>query len=829
MLSTENPSDPSCSSSKVSGSRADERGSDHLSLQEGANPAAVGLLEPQSSNFSIRDYVFSSRNKDCCSNWPFPRHLLELCVKHGICDLLPPFERSSSVRAKITCEKPAATTEKNSSYQLHGEPYSNQAELSSSSDDVVSNSLVSAEGPCLISNEDKNDKFVHDDCKLSSTVTTHYAIERNSAKFREPEAVDNLRTVEDIISASTIVSDVMASNVCPVCKTFSSTSNTTLNAHMDQCLAMESDANMLADKIPKLKVKPRKKRLMEDVYAMAPHCTLEDLDRRNGTSWAKDITTAMPIIEANPKLPQVTTRNDNKNEGAVYVDSNGIKLRILSKFDDAPRVISMEESRTAKNAKADKKNKVLVAKYSKKMKLKWKKKKLCFLNLFNDEIQATKEVSLHEEFDHDVVRRPVQLSGEQEQIGRYGFAALQRWPCSKRSNLPKKVRNLVKLSESVETMTTDFESNSVKITENQKKRSLPLKVTLSNAVPLKLSSESVALGSSARSATLNSGTKKLGKHRSLLGMGKRKRELLSKEMSVPEEVTNAVSSHCRVSEQNASEFEVENSIIASDFLEKADDGSSVASKSVNKKEKQTPAELICRGIESSVCLTSNGDPIPSRQRESSSIPLKPPTSDGFRIGPTEKKHKQLPDYQPCCCSMPTAKLKNFRGYSMKQTLSSLDSHPSSNSESVVIPVKESSSVSAKSSSNSILRLMGKNLMVIHSEDSAHHPNTQPPAPPSSLVQSQAPLTNNKGYKPKEIMVIDDTENDDIVSTATLPRASFPVIPYFPLHMQLLNKENAVNRGSSLALPASLWPRPLVFSPHSVTNFSSLFYYPQKLR
>jgi hypothetical protein len=157
------------------------------------------------------------------------------------------------------------------------------------------------------------------------------------------------RRTEDIASNSSSVSDPMASKTCPVCKVFASTSNTTLNAHIDQCLSAESNTELVETVLVKPKVKPRKKRLLEDIYKDAIPYTLEDLDRRNGTNWAVELAMSTVSKEVctenqNPEVVPFDRRGDER-EGDVYVDSNGIKIRILSKCSDAPLVLRDDSSR----------------------------------------------------------------------------------------------------------------------------------------------------------------------------------------------------------------------------------------------------------------------------------------------------------------------------------------------------------------------------------------------------------------------------------------------------------------------------------------------------
>lgn len=180
---------------------------------------------------------------------------------------------------------------------------------------------------------------------------------------------------EDIASNCTTVSELaMASKICPVCKTFSSSSNTTLNAHIDQCLSMESVPKWMAAKLTKHRFKPRKTRLMVDIYETATRCTLEELDRRNGTSWAivssltmRDNDKSEMPAEGKKQRMLMAHTPDGGNVGAVYIDSSGTKLRILSKFDDAPPVSQVrEELGTRKHSKGSKGSKLLSTKKKKR-------------------------------------------------------------------------------------------------------------------------------------------------------------------------------------------------------------------------------------------------------------------------------------------------------------------------------------------------------------------------------------------------------------------------------------------------------------------------------
>ncbi|KAG0488676.1 hypothetical protein HPP92_007487 [Vanilla planifolia] len=138
----------------------------------------------------------------------------------------------------------------------------------------------------------------------------------------------------------------MTPNVCPVCRTFSSISNTALNAHMDSCLVMAMNTNWVGETISKAMVKPRKRRLMEDIYATAPRCTLDELERRNGTRQPSELGLVSLIAEVAkaPNLLQLETK-DSRSEGAaplstpamahdeIYVDDEGSQIQLSRKQD----------------------------------------------------------------------------------------------------------------------------------------------------------------------------------------------------------------------------------------------------------------------------------------------------------------------------------------------------------------------------------------------------------------------------------------------------------------------------------------------------------------
>ncbi|KAF2298162.1 hypothetical protein GH714_016532 [Hevea brasiliensis] len=351
MLSIENPSpDPPCSCQfpQLNGS-SDERASQKLSLTEVDLPNPPVDHHTPLSNFSIRDYVFTARDKDIKKNWPFSLKNLQLCLKHGVKDVLPPFQPLDSVRNQSLkrCTVEITPLEKQNSKDFAKEPsrpenhvvldLSDDAQLNNkiaescidisscrSGEDInfpsTATSVSQSEIESLPDNRQSSSLLQTETCKKISvavkaagpsgnnkTESTFRPLSKKCRLIVKFGGNSDRYSTEDIASNSTTVSEtIMASKVCPVCKTFSSTSNTTLNAHIDQCLSVESTPKWTADsKLIRHRIKPRKTRLMVDIYMTAPPCTLEELDRRNGTNWAT--ASSLPTQE--------TEKTETTNEG----------------------------------------------------------------------------------------------------------------------------------------------------------------------------------------------------------------------------------------------------------------------------------------------------------------------------------------------------------------------------------------------------------------------------------------------------------------------------------------------------------------------------------
>ncbi|KAL4342246.1 hypothetical protein GQ457_08G008090 [Hibiscus cannabinus] len=363
--------------------------------------------------FSIRDYVFTARNKDIKKNWPFSPKNLQLCLKHGLKDPLPPFEPLGTVRNQSVerCVVETSSLEKQTTRKSGDEPSgTNDHVVLESSNDAYSNHKLA--GTCIddslcrsggehgndlpsttasVSQSDIDSVLVNkqSELPLETDTTVEASVEVQAAgKVRKTESTTRpsgkkCRLVvkfgahtersltEDIASSSTMLSESMASKVCPVCKTFSSSSNTTLNAHIDQCLSDEPTPKWTVDsKLSRHRIKPRKTRMMVDVYATAKPCTLEELDRRNGTCWA----TASNILSRDSGRLEISDEEKNQRAsnlnpkntgdvGAVYFDANGTKIRILSKSDEVPLVSKVgDDPGPSKDFKGNKGSKFLSTK-----------------------------------------------------------------------------------------------------------------------------------------------------------------------------------------------------------------------------------------------------------------------------------------------------------------------------------------------------------------------------------------------------------------------------------------------------------------------------------
>ncbi|GMH05897.1 hypothetical protein Nepgr_007737 [Nepenthes gracilis] len=334
------------------------------------SPAEID--QHSSTHFSIRGYVFAARSKDIATSWPFSRKHLQLCLKNGVKDLLPPFQCVDYLRNRSACrrflveravknvsnleEKPSAVSNgfvsSDSSMNSgcnHKLPEAGHADLNPSSggggkeqESEVEQASNSKQLPNLLEASDG----VEVAAPAAGTIQASSSVSKKCklvVKSGTNAAHKSSTTGEIIATASEAL---MASKVCPVCQTFSSPSNTTLNAHIDQCLSIKSPSEWPEScKLAKPRIKPRKMRLMSDIYATAPRCTLQDLQRRNGTKWAVEMNLGVQVTSAasqgkNQMASSTSIQDVGNDDGAVYVDANGTKMRILSRSIDVSSVLT---------------------------------------------------------------------------------------------------------------------------------------------------------------------------------------------------------------------------------------------------------------------------------------------------------------------------------------------------------------------------------------------------------------------------------------------------------------------------------------------------------
>ncbi|KAM1166995.1 hypothetical protein ACFX19_029603 [Malus domestica] len=452
---------------------------------------------PPLPKFSIRDYVFTSRSKNIGTNWPFSQKNLQLCLKHGVKDLLPPFDNLAEVRNQpikrcmVESERKATLDVSKSSGQddhaVSKSSYTKLKEkLTEACTDTTTTTSCRSEGendfPSTLTSisQSEIEESVPTNRPSRLLLETDTSLEAASVEAVEaagpPVVVVNKTgsttrpsgkkcrlvvkfsshsersSTEDIASNITTISETMTSKICPVCKTFSSSSNTTLNAHIDQCLSGEATPKWTVDSKPitRYRIKPRKTKLMVDIYTTAQHCTLEDLDRRNGSSWATSVSSLptqdkekseMPVEEKRKRVSSV--HPDDIDVGPVYVDANGTKVRILSKFDDAPSPSvpkAVEHLRPRKPLKPGKGSKFVSAKKQKRhaskhhkyLKLAPQSKDFLSPKAHSSQIHGGQETCGAKE-------NSVEGQQMEKQLNSCNPGALRGWASSKRTGVVKKL------------------------------------------------------------------------------------------------------------------------------------------------------------------------------------------------------------------------------------------------------------------------------------------------------------------------------------------------------------------------------------------------------
>lgn len=301
-----------------------------------------------------RDYAYSNRKNNIKNSWPFSTKSLHICSTHGVTDPLPPFQTTAS-------SSPGKQIVSHVHHQTIAE---------------------TSKGVCSLI---KNGVF-------TSTSVSKSKVEIVVANNKSNKKCGRgmVKSKED--GSGVLVTTASESKTCPICKAFSSASNTTLNAHIDQCLSVDSAVPLVSSKPNKPKVtsvdsaappvsnKPNKARVtsvdsavqpvsskpskprvnqcvsvdsavplvsskpsklrgkpqmkiktLVDIYAK--RCTLEDLDKRNGTQWAS-VLSCTNRVAADKSDVSKKRKASPVGVGPVYIDAKGQKLRILTEFSE---------------------------------------------------------------------------------------------------------------------------------------------------------------------------------------------------------------------------------------------------------------------------------------------------------------------------------------------------------------------------------------------------------------------------------------------------------------------------------------------------------------
>ncbi|ESQ42813.1 hypothetical protein EUTSA_v10012573mg [Eutrema salsugineum] len=315
FLSTENPpNDPLSSSSNFL----------HLTT---TSSDELGQSHPQ--NFSIRDYAYSNRKKNIKNSWPFSSKSLQLFATHGVTDPLPPFQKLSTLRNQFESTACSSSAKQIVSYVHQGRDLAklglNQTIAETRKGGVCSQSMIIENGSFTSTSVSKS--------KVDIVVAATSNNNKNNHSKKCGRGM--VKSKEDSCGGLVTTSETsMASKTCPICKTFSSASNTTLNAHIDQCLSVDSALPPVISKPNKRRVKPRMKvKTMVDIYAAAKGCTLEDLDKRNGTKWASILSYTNRVVADKSEVSK-KRKASPVGVGPVYIDAKGQKLRILTEFSE---------------------------------------------------------------------------------------------------------------------------------------------------------------------------------------------------------------------------------------------------------------------------------------------------------------------------------------------------------------------------------------------------------------------------------------------------------------------------------------------------------------
>ncbi|KAL6538514.1 hypothetical protein OROGR_012502 [Orobanche gracilis] len=138
------------------------------------------------------DYVFGTRSKDFKTHWPFSLENLHLCLKHGVKDVLPPFETLDSVRNPSSIVESADKNTGRPAVKLSGS--NNHHLLSVSSKNAIQKLASDTEN--IKSNPSEKDKECYPSTAASVSCSDVSSLPfQNKSQFMKP-GTGNLQDLE---------------------------------------------------------------------------------------------------------------------------------------------------------------------------------------------------------------------------------------------------------------------------------------------------------------------------------------------------------------------------------------------------------------------------------------------------------------------------------------------------------------------------------------------------------------------------------------------------------------------------------------------------------
>ncbi|KAL2323863.1 hypothetical protein Fmac_022921 [Flemingia macrophylla] len=213
-----------------------------MSQQENQNLPAVSrsLLQQMGSRadvkpFSIRQYVLAFRHRNILHSWPFHEKHLQLCLKHGLKEVLPPFGRQTSLAESL----------KGCSNSMH-----------SSNDHNNKADSCKAEVPLAI---DDPLQCIKNECDYKVTKAPSSHEEENQQKC----------------------SSIISPNLSKPVNTYTLQSSTNVPKTLPPSKAVKDQRRRRRERC--------KKRSMVDILAVARHSTLEEIHRINQFCYAETL------------------------------------------------------------------------------------------------------------------------------------------------------------------------------------------------------------------------------------------------------------------------------------------------------------------------------------------------------------------------------------------------------------------------------------------------------------------------------------------------------------------------------------------------------------